>query len=1103
MHTTLPGKLTQSVLYILNDIYLKYLFTRHYWFTNGYSVPYSDQGTELSCFRTLKELIWALVAQVETVDVAHMLPDGYKDNFDYSNQKESFIVARMIVVDLTEDVIDSVEVNRLSEMANMAITKQLATSSYFWKQLVTLSKVLFKEPQQRGAFVALCSLCKLAGNVTRTTEVSSTTPRDFGSKLLALETILEFCSVSGEKMRHSKVMGYQIRRLVVPCVLSNIPLSFYEHRLFSKLLKIISALWKNWRTHIRIEFANIVEQFIIPVLQASTLKIRPILQSIVLQEVVTWFDQPHLIIEMFVNFDMDGKFVSHWNIFSHLVLSMCVIARRAALVTGAWDWKQPVLSQATTVADTLILRNQVTVMDATGHAFLGIEGPNGGRWKQNSNLIKSADSSSSVASREEDDDCSFGVRYRRAIHEEAEEYIKQAIKIYQEKVSLKKAVQYLISKDFMADSPQEIASFLRVYKNSFDASAIGEYLGEGGVTPEEEVYWSMIRFRYTRAVCFVEMDIVVALRMYLTGCGFRLPGEAQKIDRFVEVFQKAYWQDNHGTPYCPFKTPDTVHLLSYAIIMLNTDLHRANVDDKKHNNKKRKKMTKEEFISNLRGCDQGSNIDRGYLSMIYDNIAASPIELAVELSEVHLSGEHPAASSSSSLRSSASETNSLTDEKQFQKDITRTIRDSEDLLRSLSPFTYSFQLASIDTHISMDLVSFMFETVWHHFHAISESVLSDLSFDLHITLPALDILYYSLSSSMLLNAKTEQRAFAAQLKKFQSICRNAHKSSEFLEDDSWFTKLEKQTAETVIEYISDIHRLFVRLKDSIQQSTTYEITRNMASKLEKKTKVLENNIFFVRDGDLSKRNRSGRLDRYHFFLFSNYLYYCHQAMNGEYKAHEQLELSEMNISDIDEPTNCSFYITHPTKSFVVVAESVNAKNLWIKDINQTIVSFQKRRESAFENGRGRKLSMVERIETQQSNQKKEADKRHSFLSSASFRRKSRSPIVLDDNHKAVPITNLKLNSPKLNSSLHDSKTPGVKLDGISEEDSHLHSLKIASPKSAPLSGEDRAAYLRASREGFNELVSTLDHEGLTSLFVAVRLLFFSFLIKLFVIIRTM
>jgi predicted benzoate:H+ symporter BenE len=46
----------------------------------------------------------------------------------------------------------------------------------------------------------------------------------------------------------------------------------------------------------------------------------------VLQEVVTWFDQPQLLVEMFVNFDMDRKFVSHWNVFSHLVggVSQCV-----------------------------------------------------------------------------------------------------------------------------------------------------------------------------------------------------------------------------------------------------------------------------------------------------------------------------------------------------------------------------------------------------------------------------------------------------------------------------------------------------------------------------------------------------------------------------------------------------------------------------------------------------------------------------------------------------------------------------------------------------------------------------------------------------------
>lgn len=49
----------------------------------------------------------------------------------------------------------------------------------------------------------------------------------------------------------------------------------------------------------------------------------------VLQEVVTWFDQPQLLVEMFVNFDMDRKFVSHWNVFSHLVSLTPVVSARA------------------------------------------------------------------------------------------------------------------------------------------------------------------------------------------------------------------------------------------------------------------------------------------------------------------------------------------------------------------------------------------------------------------------------------------------------------------------------------------------------------------------------------------------------------------------------------------------------------------------------------------------------------------------------------------------------------------------------------------------------------------------------------------------------
>lgn len=65
---------------------------------------------------------------------------------------------------------------------------------------------------------------------------------------------------------------------------------------------------------------------------------------------------------------------------------------------------------------------------------------------------------------------------------------------------------------------------------------------------------------------------------------FRLPGEAQKIDRMMESFAQRYCQLNPNI----FTNSDTCYVLSFAIIMLNTSLHNPSVKDK---------PTTEQFIS--------------------------------------------------------------------------------------------------------------------------------------------------------------------------------------------------------------------------------------------------------------------------------------------------------------------------------------------------------------------------------------------------------------------------------------------------------------------------------------------------------------------------
>ena len=58
--------------------------------------------------------------------------------------------------------------------------------------------------------------------------------------------------------------------------------------------------------------------------------------------------------------------------------------------------------------------------------------------------------------------------------------------------------------------------------------------------------------------------------------GFRLPGEAQKIDRLMEKFAERYVSCNTEA----FKSADVAYVLAYSVIMLNTDAHNPQVKNK-------------------------------------------------------------------------------------------------------------------------------------------------------------------------------------------------------------------------------------------------------------------------------------------------------------------------------------------------------------------------------------------------------------------------------------------------------------------------------------------------------------------------------------------
>lgn len=175
----------------------------------------------------------------------------------------------------------------------------------------------------------------------------------------------------------------------------------------------------------------------------------------------------------------------------------------------------------------------------------------------------------------------------------------------------KRGIQMLLKEGFIrSDSPKDIATFLLRNNDRLDKAMIGEYLGEG--EPENVA----IMHAFVDMMDFSKRRFVDALRMFLQN--FRLPGEAQKIDRFMLKFAERYVAGNPNS----FANADTAYVLAYSVIMLNTDQHSAKL--------KGQRMSKEDFIKNNRGINDNQDLPDEYLGAIYDDIAQNEIVLDTE-----------------------------------------------------------------------------------------------------------------------------------------------------------------------------------------------------------------------------------------------------------------------------------------------------------------------------------------------------------------------------------------------------------------------------------------------------------------------------------------
>ncbi|CAK7323053.1 unnamed protein product [Dovyalis caffra] len=191
-------------------------------------------------------------------------------------------------------------------------------------------------------------------------------------------------------------------------------------------------------------------------------------------------------------------------------------------------------------------------------------------------------------------------------------YIKRRITIGADHFNRdpKKGLEFLQGAHLLPDKldPQSVACFFR-YTAGLDKNLIGDFLGS------HDEFSIQVLHEFAGTFDFEDMSLDTALRLFLQT--FRLPGESQKIQRVLEAFSERYYEQSPQV----LANKDAALLLSYSLILLNTDRHNVQV---------KKKMTEEGFIRNNRHINGGNDLPREFLSQLYHSICKNEIRITPE-----------------------------------------------------------------------------------------------------------------------------------------------------------------------------------------------------------------------------------------------------------------------------------------------------------------------------------------------------------------------------------------------------------------------------------------------------------------------------------------
>eukprot|EP00899_Mesostigma_viride_P004348 jgi/Mesvir1/13914/Mv16037-RA.1 len=536
---------------------------------------------------------------------------------------------------------------------------------------------------RRDAFLVFRALCKIAGKAgpaegTPGAIASEVARNDLRGKVLSLELLKILLENSGTVFRTNDKFLVAIRQHLCLSLLKNCAAA--NAVIFKLSASIFLTLVSKFRASLKVEIGVFFPLMVLRVLENG---LPPNFQqkSTVLHFLQRLTQEPQILVDIYVNYDCD---LEASNIFERTVIALvktaqgsnhgpdssitpaqdwtlrveamtCLVSILRALV--AWTEGNPESGAATTAAIAAAEAAQdLAEQDASTHNNHSAHGSQGHNNNNNNN-----NNSTQAANGSHGDDASgagdadggsgnnagggedregsggakglAGSRNTGGHWRQSSGNLREVERFEQKKLfktefeegivmfnrKPKKGIEFLIKSGKVGGSPAEVAAFLKGTAG-LDKTMIGEYLGE------RDDFNLKVMHAYVDSMDFSVLEFDEAIRAFLNG--FRLPGEAQKIDRLMEKFAERYCKDKPTA----FRSAETAYVLAYSVIMLNTDAHNPTVKNK---------MTLKDFIRNNRNITDADELSDEYLTACYNRIVSNEIKLKDEPQK----GARPAARS--------------------------------------------------------------------------------------------------------------------------------------------------------------------------------------------------------------------------------------------------------------------------------------------------------------------------------------------------------------------------------------------------------------------------------------------------------------------------